>query len=68
MVGITLVLAKNFFDQARGLFVHVPVRRRGHIGALRGVQPDGVHVGVEHQKADQLLAAFDQAEFAGLLD
>ena len=48
--------------------VHVPIPGLGQDEALRGLQPQRIHVGDEHQQAGELLTALADAEFGALLD
>ena len=50
------------------LVVEIPVEAFGQHQALRGLETQRMHVGEEHQKPGQRLAALGDAEFGGLLD
>ena len=51
-----------------GLVVGVPVEGLGEDQPLGLVEPEGVHVGEEHEEAGEVLAALDDAELRPLLD
>ena len=60
-------LEEAFGELAR-IVVAIPIKAFGQHQALRGLQTEAVHFGQRQQKAGELLAAGDDAEFGRLLD
>ena len=61
-------LGEEALRPGAGLFVHVPVERRGQHQPLGGFEAERVDVGNQHEQARHLLAGLENAELAAELD